>query len=173
MGEAKMKVILATIVILISAADQPCRAYSLEPRNASFYCRVEFSGGISINEISKRWDSVHFVPVQRFTLKLQFISSDVRKDGQGNDESVTNFKATIIRDDPSHMPASWFPSGCETNITVKLDDPWFSCSSGVSSYNINLGLYRFLSSYMAGYVDGSETNDAKPSMSGGTCYPIE
>jgi hypothetical protein len=172
MGESEMKVIIAITIILISTASQPCRAYSLEPRNASFYCRVEFSGGISFNEISGRWDSAHFVPVQRFTLKLQFISSDVRKDHQGNDESVANFKAAIIREE-SHMPASWFPNGCETDITVKLDNPWFSCSSGVSSYNINLGLYRFLSSYMAGYVNGSANNDAMPSMSGGTCHPIE
>jgi hypothetical protein len=167
-----MKVVLTTIVILISMVGQPCRALSLEPRNASFYCKVEFSGGIAFNEMSKRWDSAQFLPIKRFVLKLQFISNDVRKDGRGNDENVTNFGATITKDE-SNMPDSWFPSGCQTNITVKLDDPWFSCSSGVTNYNINLGHHRFLSSYMAGYVNGSNNNDDMPSVSGGTCTQFD
>jgi hypothetical protein len=167
-----MKLVLATIVVLVSMMGQPCRALSLQPRNASFYCEVKFSGGIAFNELSKRWDSAQFLPVDRFVLKLQFISSDVRKDSRGDDENVTNFRATITKEE-LYRPASWFGSGCETSITVKPDDPWFSCSSGVTNYNINLGLHRFLSSYMAGYVNGSDDNDAIPSVSGGTCTQLD
>ena len=167
-----MKMLLATLVVLLPIAGQPCRALVLEPRSASFYCKVDFSGGVSFNEISKRWDSAQYVPVDRFNLKLQFISTDIRKNIRGDYEAVGNFRAKITKQQ-SHMPSSWFPGECETNIAVKLDDPWFSCSSGPSHYNINLGLHRFLSAYMAGYVDGSENNDAMPSVSAGLCTQLD
>jgi hypothetical protein len=166
-----MKTFLATFVVATTVV-QPSLALNLEPKDASFACEVKFSSGIAVNEMSKRWEAAQLmtVPIRRFALNLQFVSIDFRKDGRGEDELVLSFRAVIAGERNDYPRAPWFPGECKTNISVRPDAPWFTCSSGASNYSINLGANRFITSYMAGYVNGSDNNDDVPSISGGTCY---
>jgi hypothetical protein len=169
----KMKAFLATLAVATTVV-QPSLASNLEPKDASFACDVKFAGGIAVNEMSKRWDSAQFlpVPIRRFVLNLQFVSIDFRKDGRGEDEPVLSFRVAIAGERNGYPHAPWFPGECKANINVRPDAPWFTCSSGVSNYSVNLGLGRFIASYMAGYVNGSDNNDDMPSISGGICYKL-
>jgi hypothetical protein len=166
-----MKAFLTTVIVALILS-QPCLALKLEPKDASFSCAVKFSGGIAVNEMSKRWDSVHFtpVPIRSLVVNLQFVSVDFRKDGRGEDELVLSYRVTVAAERNQYPTAPWFPGECKTNISVRPDDPWFTCSSGPSHYSVNLGVNRFIASYMAGYVNGSDNNDDTPSVSAGSCY---
>jgi hypothetical protein len=50
---------------------------------------------------------------------------------------------------------------------------FFYCSDGIGDYTFSIKTYRFLKSYMIGYVGGKDNNDDTPSVQAGTCTKID
>jgi len=160
-------------LVLVAALLPTTPTYAIEAKDTSYFCGVEFSAGLAFNKSTKQWRSAKLKPTKKFVLRLKFLSSGIRKDDLGNDESVSDFNVTVT-DAGSDNPLPCYPSQPQkSSITTKLDDPWFSCSAGLYDLNINLGKNRFLAAHLVGYVNGLDVTGDTPTVSGGTCTKID
>jgi hypothetical protein len=145
---------------------------AIELKNASYFCTVEFAGGLAFNESLKKWDSAKFLPHRKFVLKLQFISKGIQKDAGGKDQPVADFKVALTEagtNDGSYC----FPQDYKGLPSMIGTFDYLNCFNFPSEYQFNLKTNRFLSYYKFGYLEGKDNNDDTPAVSGGTCTKID
>ena len=54
-------------------------SHAIELKNAPYFSTVEFAGGLAFNETLKKWEASKLPPEDKFVLKLQFVSTRVRR----------------------------------------------------------------------------------------------
>jgi hypothetical protein len=168
-----MKAVSYAIAMSVIVASGPSASNAMAPKDASYFCTVEFVGGIAFNQTLKRWDSAKFRPERKFVLKLKYLTTRTQKDLFGKDETVTDFNVTLT-EAGSNSPLPCLKTGDDWSAIVPiLQYDFVSCTSGLSEHSFNLKKNRFLASYMFGFIDGSDNNDNTPSVSGGTCTKID
>jgi hypothetical protein len=161
------RILMAALVLGISESN------AIELKNASYFCTVEFAGGLAFNDTSKNWESVKFRPDNKFVLKLQFVSKRLQKNMiSEKDEPVADFNATLTKAGTSEgHPCFSQDSGQTLSMTGDFD--YLSCDYFPSEYQFNLKNNRFLTYYKFGYLNGTDNNDNTPAVSGGTCTKID
>jgi hypothetical protein len=140
------------IVLIILPGTAPCEGLSTPPQNASYFCTVDFAGGLSFNENLKKWQSTTFRADRKFVLRLKFVASRTQKNYLGHDEPVLDFSVTIT-EAGSNSPSKCTSEG--SNVVTVDQFNYVRCSTALTDYVVNLENNRFLASYIVGYVDGS------------------
>jgi hypothetical protein len=77
-------------------------AEAFPPRDASYFCEVELSGGLAFDNSSGRWQSTTFIPSGKFVLNLKFLRSRMRKDFFDKDEPVNDYTVTMTNAGENH-----------------------------------------------------------------------
>jgi hypothetical protein len=168
-----MKAVSYAIAISATFASGSTVSDAMAAKDASYFCTVEFSGGIAFNERFKKWESTTFRPEGKFVLKLKYLKVRTQKDFLGKDETVTDFNVTLTQAG-SNLPSPCLSTGDEWSSIVPVSQyDYFSCYADLSEHYFNLRTNRFLASYMVGFIDGKENNENTPSVSGGTCTKID
>jgi hypothetical protein len=109
-------------------------AEALPPRDASYFCEVEFSGGLAFDKSSGRWQSTTFIPSGKFVLKLKFLRSGIRKDLFDKDEPVNDYTVTITNAGENYAnPCQQYGGEGTDGISV---GEWntFRCTSALQDY---------------------------------------
>jgi hypothetical protein len=166
---------LAYYVIAISAITPLVLSASsaMAPKDASYYCTVEFAGGLTFNQTLKKWESAKFRPERKFVLKLKYLTTRTQNDYLGTNETVTDFNITLTAAG-SNSSELCLKTGDEWSETVPISqNDFITCTAGLSEDYFNLKSNRFLTSYMLGYIDGKDNDENTPVVSGGTCTRIE
>jgi hypothetical protein len=101
---------LAIVLIILPASAAPCEGLSTPPQNASYFCTVDFEGGLSFNENLKKWQSTTFLADRKFVLRLKFVASRTQRNYLGDDEPVLDFSVTIT-DAGSNSPSKCTSKG--------------------------------------------------------------
>ncbi|MGY4502000.1 hypothetical protein ACVWYH_005957 [Bradyrhizobium sp. GM24.11] len=142
--------------------------------DASYFCTVESSGGIAFNKSTNKWESTRFRPTEKFVLKMTFSRSFNRK-GAFDAERVDENFVTLTAAGKSYASpcVNYFFYGHSEDNSVPVVDNFFRCSASSQDYMFNLNTHRFLQTYLAGYVDGTDNNDDTPSVAAGTCTKID
>jgi hypothetical protein len=144
---------VATITVTVSLAQQP--------NEGAYYCAAQSSGGIVYNERTKKWEGTSFRPLSKFTLKFKY----VRTAPNGDEYAVT-----ITPDGKNDVLA------CNPYRTqfVQFDEfGYLICRTDFFNYKFNLKAGRFIEAYLMGYINGRDSNDDTPMLSGGVCTKVE
>jgi hypothetical protein len=145
---------------------------SAQSNSASYFCVVEFAGGLAYNETLRRWDAARFRPEGKFVLRMQLLKSRTIKTFSEKEEVVHDYMVTITKSGAnSAIPCTSDSPQSRPAVTVDSYG-WLTCSSSLTDYKFNLKTNRFISAYLIGYADGRDTNSDTPSISGGTCTKI-
>ena len=143
----------ATITVSASLAQQP--------NEGAYSCAAEFSGGIVYNHQTKKWEGSSFRPLSKFTLKLKY----VRTEANGDEYAVTITSSG--RNDA--LPCISY----RTQLAQIDEFGYLVCRTKFFNYKFNLKAGRFVEAYLMGYINGLDTNDDTPMLSGGACTKIE
>ena len=132
-----------------------------QSHEGSYSCTTEASGGIFYNDQTKKWDGTRFRPFRKFVLRLKY----VRTAAEGDEHS-----ATVTSDGRNDS----LPCVSNRMQLVQLNERGvLICRTEFYDYRFNLKSGRFVETYLMGYVDGQNTNDDTPMVSGGRCTKIE
>ena len=146
---------------------------AMEPRDASYFCTVEFAGGIAFNQTLNKWESSKFRLERKFALKLKYLANRTVKDFAGKDETVRDFNISLTEAD-SNSSSICYSTNKDWSATVPIsEDSLISCSTGLIDHRFNLKANRFLESYLTGFIDGNDNSDNTPTVMGGTCTKID
>jgi hypothetical protein len=168
-----MRVVYYAIVMSAIAPLGSSVSNAMAPQDASYYCIVEFAGGLAFNPTLKKWESAKFRPERKFVLKLKYLTTRTQKDYAGRDETVSDFNVTLTASG-SNSSEPCLKVGDEWSVVVPISqDDFISCTAELSEHYFNLRSNRFLTSYMIGYTDGKDNDENTPSVSGGTCTKID
>lgn len=158
-----------TLSFLFSSATV---AGAIEPKDVSYFCVAEATGGLSFNTAQKKWIGTAFKPTEKFVLRLKFVDLRVGTTKSDKDEYYANFEATLT-ESGSNWQSRCTQLGAvdKTAVSIgKYDN--FTCYANVQEYVFNLTNNRYLSVYAYGYTDGVENNDNTPGVTGGVCTKI-
>ena len=134
-------------------------------KDVSYFCVVEFAGGLSFNQKTNKWEGTKFRTDDKFVLRLKFLQSRTEKSHFGEDQQVHDYKVTIIKSGTSSAVAC---GGDSVSVTAERVE----CTSTMTNYQFNLENNKFLGSYPHGYVDGIDNGEDTPRVSGGRCMKI-
>ena len=153
-------------VLALAAINGMASAASTE-RSGSYFCNVEFGGGLRYDKAHHKWESAEFEPDLKFVLRLKFRTTNSRTFGTRK-YSYAQYEASIT---PAGMNKP-VPCFGVTSIFPWLNDQgYLTCTSAKTEYKFNLDNNRFLSIYTHGYLDGDE-NPHTPGLLGGICTKI-
>lgn len=144
---------MATMTFAVSFAQQS--------KEGTYSCAAESSGGIFHNNQTKKWEGTSFRPLSKFVLKLKYVRTTTEAD---------EYAITIMPDGSNDAVA------CTADRTplVQIDEfDFLVCRTRFYNYKFNLKAGRFLEAYLMGYVNGQDTNNDTPVVSGGVCTKIE
>ncbi len=137
-----------------------CNSSAIELKNASYFCNVEFVGGLRFNKSLKQWESAEFQPHRKFVLKLEFVAKRIQKNFQGEDEPVADFKVTLTEGGTNDVSPCFSK---DYGMTVLMGTyNYLDCVSSSLEHQFNLKTNRFLAYYKYGYLDGEDNNDDTP-----------
>jgi hypothetical protein len=142
------------------------------PFDGAYYCTAEFAGGGWYNEQAKRWEGATFKPEKGFVLKLKALAEGTEK--SWNDKDVTFYEYEVVTTEVGepHSSKCFAPGSGERPVKV-YESGYVACTSdALTDYRFSLKHLRYLSSYMYGFIDGSNDNSDTPHTSGGTCTKI-
>src|SRR5215813_10849546 len=144
---------MATITFAASFAQQA--------KEGTYSCAAESSGGIFYNNQTKKWEGTGFRPLSKFVLKLKYVRTATE---------VDEYAATITPDGSNDAIAC----GADRTQLVQIDElDFLICRTRFYNYKFNLKTGRFVEAYLMGYINGQDTNDDTPVVSGGACRKIE
>ena len=144
---------MATITVAVSFAQQATEG--------TYFCAAESSGGIFYNDQTKKWEGTSFRPLSKFTLRIKY----VRTTTQGDEYAVT---VTPYGRDVA------LPCTSHRTQLAQIDKfNYLGCRTEFYDYKFNLKASRFVEAYLIGYINGHDTNDDTPVVSGGVCTKIE
>ena len=144
---------MATITFAVSFAQRS--------REGTYSCAAESSGGIFYNNQTKKWEGTGFRPLSKFVFELKYVRTTADAD---------EYAVTITPDGSNNALA------CTADRTplVQIDElDFLVCRTRFYNYKFNLKAGRFVEAYLMGYVNGRDSNDDTPVMSGGVCKKIE
>ena len=140
--------------------------------DGSYYCVVEFAGGVAYDEKLKRWDSARFRPHEKFVVHFKYIGPHML---DGPVSYTDDYFVTIT---PS---GSDKPEACKSYYKEAPDRIVFTrdvgrgdCETHLHRYTFGLKYKRFLATFeWGGYAIGIDAPTDTPSISGGTCTKIQ
>jgi hypothetical protein len=161
-----MRIFLAAIFI----ASVPLTAASAQlVQDASYFCIVEFVGGLAYDKQTKKWTGASLNTDQKFDLRLKFLRTRMEKIG-GVDERFHYYSVTLTQ------AGTKSPSPCEKHtekyVTLQNYSPFLECHVfGLNVFRFNLNNNRFLIADLEGYIE--ENSSKTPAVLGGTCTKID
>jgi hypothetical protein len=132
-----------------------------QSKDGTYSCAAETSGGIFYNNQTKKWEGTGFRPLSRFVLSVKYVRTTT---------DVDEYAVTVMADGSGDALA------CTADRTplVQFDEVDFLiCRTKFYNYKFNLKAGRFVEAYLMGYVNGRNTNEDTPVLSGGVCKKIE
>lgn len=146
---------------LLTATTAVTPSLAQQLRDGSYSCSAESSGGIFYNNQTKKWEGTSFRALSKFVLGLKY----VRTIAEGDEYAVT----VTPNGRNSALPCISY----RTQL-VQIDELGILiCRTDFYNYRFNLKAGRFVEAYLTGYVDGRDTSDDTPVVSGGVCRKIE
>ncbi|MBH5372809.1 hypothetical protein [Bradyrhizobium glycinis] len=147
-------------------------ANAIEPKNATYYCTNEASGGVKYNPQLQKWTSAQFKSDKPFVLRLQFLNSRREKQFSWTElTTVNSFAVTIAEAGSNEARPCKAVKDYQRPVEIWGDD-WLRCNVSLSEFRFNPANNRYLSAYIVGYVGGDNGGDT-PSVSIGTCTKID
>ena len=110
-----------------------------------YWCISEAAGGVSFERTQKKW--------------------------QGTTFKNNNDKVLIIKKNNRWIMKK-FDSTYETDCTQPNEYGIMSCNKILGEFNFNTKNRRYISTYIAGYIDGVDNNDNTPFIEIGICTKI-
>jgi len=166
---------LGRITLLLSAPMFLMSAVSvkaIEPKDVSYFCVAEAAGGLSFSAPQKKWVGTVFKVTEKFVLRLKYIDAKFGTGKWDKDELYTNFEVALTpAGTNSESRCLQLGSGDKKSVSVSQYDS-FTCSASIEEYYFNLKTNRYLNVYPFGYVDGTDSNENTPSVTGGVCTKI-
>jgi len=92
-----VKAITAVLVLILASSSL---AFA-QPKDASYDCVGEVSGGLKYDETLNQWEGVSFHPSDKFVLRMKFLRGD-----QFLGKPVSDYYVTITRSGPMPKAAS-------------------------------------------------------------------
>jgi hypothetical protein len=177
-SEARARIVRAIFRSMLLAALFLPIAYAQESKDASYFCTREMAAGLAYNNSLKRWEGVQLPSegsFSKFVLRMRFLKERVQKNILDELEDVSDYEVTITEaGSNSGFPCRSGGVGFATKIVTVVDDEGeLDCSARTYSFKFNLENRRFISVFLHGYVDGAESNENTPMMSGGICTEID
>jgi hypothetical protein len=145
--------LMATMTFAVSFAQQS--------KDGTYSCTAQTSGGIFYNSKTKKWEGTSFRPLSKFVLSVKYVRTTA---------DVDEYAVTVMPDGSSDALA------CTADRTplIQFDETDFLvCRTKFYDYKFNLKAGRFVEAYLMGYVNGQNSNDDTPVLSGGVCTRIE
>lgn len=133
-----------------------------------YFCVEELGGGLRFDETLKKWSAARFTANGKFVLKLDR-QDDFVTDAP-NKERMQSYKVSITPNGRK-IAAQCVSSGLSFVIVDR--DSVIRCRSSLWDYAFNVRTGRYLGAYMQGYINGSDSNDDTPAITGGTCTKID
>jgi hypothetical protein len=160
----------AAILFSMSTTALADDANSSNANDASYYCVVEASGGLTWSPDAKRWIGTSFRPDHKFIFKLRFLKAR-NVEMFGNVEQYKDYRASLTEAGTSDARSCIAEGGSEQEVSADTYG-WLSCTTGLVEYRLNLVKLRFLEVYKIGYADGRDSKGDTPYVGGGTCTKI-
>jgi hypothetical protein len=135
---------------------------------SNFYCRDEFSGGLGFNERGKNWQGAVFSSRNNFVLHME----EVGTTASGKYAIEARRLAVTPEGDSQAVRCLDLTQDVADMERVQIQKDIVRCTASVTEYQFNLKNNRFLRVYAYGYVNGADTNDDTPYISGGRCTKI-
>jgi len=147
-------------------------------KDASYFCVREMTAGLKYNNSFKKWEGVQLHSegsFNKFILRMKFLKERVQRNILGDEEDVSDYEVTITEAETNYgFPCRSAGTGFATKIVTVVDDEGnLDCSARAFSFTFNLENKRFISVFLHGYVDGIDSNENSPMVSGGTCTEID
>jgi hypothetical protein len=149
-----------------------------DSKDAAYFCKGEIAAGLAYSDSLKKWEG-NKLPSEgsfsQFTLRLRFLAGHERTNPSGDAQDVSDYEVTIYEvDAKSATPCRSAGTGFVTKIVSVVDDEGnLECVTETRSFKFNLATKRFISAFLHGFVDGIESNDNTPMVTGGTCAEID
>jgi hypothetical protein len=141
-------------------------------KDASYFCVAEAAGGLAFNPGLKKWAGTIFKADDKFVLRLKFVNVQQGEDFWDKDETYSNFDAYLTPSGTNSEVRCTQPgSANKTSVSIGKYSS-FRCYAGLQDYHFNLENNRYMNLYPVGYVDGANTNENTPSVTGGVCTKI-
>lgn len=144
-------------------------------KGGTYYCVVEFSGGLSYDSSRSSWRGTSFRADGKFVLKVNVLSTKQVETlfDKTKTETVHELDVTITEGGSStpHPCLPIYPDPSQRTVTA-YGLSYIHCESTLTTYKINLENGRFISAYLQGYYNGQDNNKNTPGISGGTCTKI-
>jgi len=166
-----MKILSAAILI----ASVPVTSANAQlGKDASYFCISEFAGGVAYDQATKKWKGTALRTNNKFVLRLKFVNSRVEKTFFRGDEIVHDYNITFTETGSNSPEPCIDVRQSKPRITVGYDG-LMTCTSSLdlNEYIFNLTKNRFLATYLIGYIDGKDSNENTPAVSGGICAKID
>jgi hypothetical protein len=144
----------------------PSMALSLERRDGAYYCTVKFVGGLTYTNALKEWQGAFFKPSGNFVVKLSFLER-TKASIAGVTFDLDEYDVTVTDERNS-------TDSCLHDKKPPTNEEKFgiSCDTVINEYKFNFDNHRFIKIYTEGYVNGVDSDDDTPSISGGLCTKI-
>lgn len=169
----RSQIIYAIILATLFATLATPVSYAQSSESAGYLCTSNMAVGFAYNNSLKKWEGVHLGlqgVFSKFTLRLKHLKDRARNNSAGEHEDISDYVATISEMGTSAaIPCTFGGTGINSRIIVVGDDDNLVCAAKRRRITFNLESGRFISAFLFGYVDGIESNDNMPTMSGGTC----
>jgi hypothetical protein len=118
---------------------------SIANAQEGYLCISEASGGVSFEKTQKKW--------------------------QGSVFRNKNDKILIVKKN-NRWTMKGFDSTFESDCTQPNDYGIMSCNKIFGEFNFNTKNRRYISTYIAGYIDGVDNNDNTPHIEIGICTKL-
>jgi len=169
--------ICAIVYLTLLGAMVPLTSDAQEAEDASYFCKSEMAAGLTYNSRLKKWEGVQLSSessFSKFILRMKFMNERVRRNVLGEEEDVIDYEVTVTEAEANNsFSCRSVGSGVNSKIIVVGDEQNVVCSARTYSFTFNLENNRFISVYLHGYVDGVDSNENTPMLSGGTCTKID
>jgi len=149
------------LLLLFMATITVAASFAQQLRDGTYSCAAESSGGIFYNNQTKKWEGTSFRPLSKFVLGLKY----VRTIPEGDEYAIT----ITPNGRNSALPCVSY----RTQLAQIDEFGFLVCRTEFYNYKFNLKAGRFVEAYLTGYVDGRDTSDDTPLVSGGVCKTIE
>ena len=160
---------LSAVLLVVSIE----AVWAVEPKDASYFCVAEASGGLSFNAVQKRWIGTSFRASEKFVLRLKYVDANFGTAKYDKDELYTNFEA-FVTPSGSNYESKCAPLSRGGNATIAVGSyGGFACYANIQEYVFNLNTNRYLNLYSSGYTDGTDNNENTPSVTAGVCTKIK
>lgn len=167
----------AVVGALLFAAILSPIAWAEDSEDASYFCTREMAAGLAYNSSLEKWEGVKLPSggsFSRFIFRMKFLGDRVQRNSLDENEDVNDYEVTVTEAETNTaFSCRSAGTGIHSKIVVVGEDDNVVCSARNYNYTLNRENNRFVSVYLHGYVDGVDSNENTPMVSGGTCTKID